>query len=124
MGHSIPSDLPALAQAVSDWLDAAPPGIPAVYLFGSRVRGDHRPDSDVDLRLRLDEWTPDPEFSLIWWWQEQNEADFADLKACLPGKLSIHREINDGADEGINTGRYNPVLITGRVICVWTPPKP
>jgi hypothetical protein len=24
------------------------PGIPAVYLFGSRVRGDHRKDSDVD----------------------------------------------------------------------------
>jgi hypothetical protein len=24
------------------------PGIPAVYLFGSRVRGDHRKDGDVD----------------------------------------------------------------------------
>ena len=29
-------------------------GIKAIWLFGSRARGDHRPDSDVDLLIRLD----------------------------------------------------------------------
>lgn len=124
MPHSIPPDLLDLAKAVSDWLDAAPPGIPAVYLFGSRVRGDHRPDSDVDLRIRLNEWDPDPEFNLNWWWTDQNEANFADLKARLPGKLSLHRENDDGADAAIRAGAADPVLTVGRVICVWTPPKP
>lgn len=31
----------------------------AVYLFGSRARGDHRPDSDLDVAVFLDE-VPDP----------------------------------------------------------------
>ena len=29
-------------------------GIKAIWLFGSRARGDNRPDSDVDLLIRLD----------------------------------------------------------------------
>lgn len=32
-------------------------GIKAVWIFGSRARGDHRPDSDVDLLIRLDDET-------------------------------------------------------------------
>lgn len=31
----------------------------AVYLFGSRARADHRPDSDLDVAIFLDE-VPDP----------------------------------------------------------------
>jgi predicted nucleotidyltransferase len=31
----------------------------AVYLFGSRARGNHRPDSDADVAVFLD-WVPDP----------------------------------------------------------------
>ena len=45
-------DLQALASSVAKWIDEVP-GLPAVYLFGSRVRGDHRPDSDVDIRVYL-----------------------------------------------------------------------
>ena len=30
-------------------------GIKAIWLFGSRARGDNRPDSDVDLLIRLDD---------------------------------------------------------------------
>jgi predicted nucleotidyltransferase len=37
--------------------------IKRVYLFGSRARGDHRPDSDIDLAVEMDldawfEWHP------------------------------------------------------------------
>src|SRR5439155_4441739 len=48
----MPRELEALAETLAEWISPAP-GIPAVYLFGSRVRGDHRPDSDVDVRLHL-----------------------------------------------------------------------
>src|SRR5467141_1036155 len=40
----------ALAEVLAGWIGPAP-AVPAVYLFGSRVRGDRRPDSDVDVRL-------------------------------------------------------------------------
>jgi predicted nucleotidyltransferase len=49
------AELVALAEILADWVEPAP-SVPAVYLFGSRVRGDHRHDSDVDVRLFLDEW--------------------------------------------------------------------
>jgi hypothetical protein len=37
------NELEALAEILAEWIDSAP-AIPTVYLFGSRVRGDHRPD--------------------------------------------------------------------------------
>jgi predicted nucleotidyltransferase len=39
-------DIPALVR----WLETEP-GVVAVWLFGSRARGDARPDSDVDLAV-------------------------------------------------------------------------
>lgn len=35
------------------------PHLRSLYLFGSRARGDHRPDSDIDIAVYLDE-APDP----------------------------------------------------------------
>jgi predicted nucleotidyltransferase len=117
----VPPDLPALAKIFAEWIQPVP-DIPAVYLFGSRVRGDHRRDSDVDVRLYVHEW--DVCQKTLCWWQTQNETDFAELKARLPGPLALHRENQDDADAHIRAGRENPVLKVGRVVCVWTPPKP
>ncbi|MDN4982293.1 nucleotidyltransferase domain-containing protein [Bradyrhizobium sp. WYCCWR 13022] len=41
-----------LVEALSKWA-AQKPAIVAVWLFGSRARGDHRPDSDYDIALEL-----------------------------------------------------------------------
>jgi predicted nucleotidyltransferase len=41
--------LKALAETLARWLE--PAGGFVAYVFGSRVRGDHRPDSDVDVRI-------------------------------------------------------------------------
>jgi predicted nucleotidyltransferase len=112
------AELRALAEVPVDWIAPAP-SIPAVYLFGSRVRGDYRPDSDVDVRL---EWKALDDVS-VRWWGEQNETDFAALKARLPGRLAIHREPQDDADAAIREGAKNPVLTLGCVVCVWTPPR-
>jgi hypothetical protein len=84
--------------------------------------GDHRPDSDVDVRLFIDQWKViDP--ATMTWWGEQNDTDFAVLKSRLPGPLAIHREQSDNADAAIRKGMLDPVLTVGRVVCVWTPPK-
>jgi predicted nucleotidyltransferase len=113
-------ELQVLAEILAQWVDAAP-GVPAVYLFGSRVRGDHRPDSDVDIRLFLDDWTLCE--TTRRWWQDQNETDFAELKSRLPGPLAIHREKGDKADKDIRKGKASPVLVVRKVVCVRTPPK-
>jgi predicted nucleotidyltransferase len=114
-------ELQALAEILAQWVDAVP-GIPAIYLFGSRVRGDHRPDSDVDVRVFLKEWSACTATSQ--WWGHQNSTEFGELKARLPGPLTIHRENEDAADVAIRKGKANPVLVVRKVICVWTPPKP
>ena len=115
------AELSDLAEVLADWIKPVP-GVPAVYLFGSRVRGDHRPDSDVDVRLFLNEWK-DVCRATMAWWGKQNETDFADLKSGLPGPLAIHREAWHDADVAIRKGKASPVLVFGRVVCVWTPPK-
>jgi predicted nucleotidyltransferase len=112
-------DLHALAVVLNDWLEPAPT-IPALFLFGSRVRGDHRPDSDVDVRIFINEWFPSE--TDVRWWTDQCATDFPALKARLPGKLEIHDRA-ENADYAILAGRKEPVLTVGRVVCVWTPPK-
>lgn len=117
---AVTAELETLAETLARWVDDVP-GVPAVYLFGSRVRGDHRPDSDVDLRLFLNEWSPVE--ATLTWWQEQNRTDFAAFKARLPGPLSLHREQSDDVDNKIREGSRNPVLVRRKVICVWTAPR-
>jgi predicted nucleotidyltransferase len=112
-------DLQTLAETLAQWIDAAP-GVPAIYLFGSRVRGDHRLNSDVDVRVFLNEWKVSDGVTIDWW-TKQNETDFAELKPKLPGSLHIHRETTDAADENIRKGMKNPVLTVGKAVCVWTP---
>jgi predicted nucleotidyltransferase len=114
-------ELRALAEILAEWIEAAP-GIQAIYLFGSRVRGDHRPDSDVDVRLYLREWNPCE--ATMQWWADQNASDFQAVKALLPGPLAIHRETDDAADAEIRKGMVAPVLVVDRVVCVWTRPMP
>jgi predicted nucleotidyltransferase len=117
MANLITDELRALAKILAEWIEPAP-GIPAVYLFGSRVRGDHCPDSDVDVRLYLQEWNVCE--NTRQWREKQNATDFANLKALLPGPLALHREMQDAADESIRAGVKDPVLKVGRVICVCT----
>jgi Polymerase beta, Nucleotidyltransferase len=116
---AVSAELSDLASVFDEWVAPAP-GVPAVYLFGSRVRGDHRADSDVDVRLFLSEWSGDDATNR--WWGEQNRSDFAALKARLPGRLEIHRDDPDDADPAIRSGARSPVYVRGRVVCVWTPP--
>jgi len=113
------NELQALAETLARWIEPAP-GV-TVYLFGSRVRGQHHGDSDVDIRLFQSEWKVCD--ATAQWWRVQNETGFAEIKSQLPGVLHIHADQNDTPDEHIRKGMKNPVLMVGRVVCVWTPKR-
>jgi len=79
-------DVVALASVLADWAAGAP-GF-KIYLFGSRVRGDHRPDGDVDVSIEF-VTIGDQEMQ---WWKTNNEVLFAVVNAKLPGPLQILEE--------------------------------
>jgi hypothetical protein len=93
----------------------------------SEFGGDHRPDSDVDVRLYLEEWTYDESGATIRWWMEQQATAFAELQERLPGRLYLGRsrmERDREADRAIEAARkLTPILVVRKVVCLWTPPK-
>ena len=81
-------ELKSIAEIIDHWVQTVP-GLREVYLFGSRVRGDHRPDSDIDLRIFVDELELDAQ--TMAWWTHQNQTECAELKSQLPPyALHIH----------------------------------
>ena len=93
-----------------------------VYLFGSRVRGDHQHDSSVDVYLKWtlaggDEAVND---RTMGWWARENEDDFRAINKCLPGPLKIL----EGADPIGQIVMEAPVSHwDGNVSCVRLAPK-
>ena len=114
-------ELPAVAQILADWIGPHA-GIKRMYLFGSRVRGDHRADSDVDVRLFPQDWDYSDNATIVWW-NGENDDLFRTINSRLPGRLEIHHTDDDASDAAIRAASNSPVLIVGRVVCVWTPPK-
>ena len=49
--------------------------IKRVYLYGSRARGDHRPDSDIDLGIEVT--TEDKTEAMLDWWDWHNKYEEA-----------------------------------------------
>jgi predicted nucleotidyltransferase len=76
-------ELKELTQVLADWAE----GVSAtVYLHGSRVRGDHRQKSDVDIHIA---WERDIDNSSMQWWGKENDNEFANINGKLPGSLHI-----------------------------------
>ena len=109
-----PEELRLLAAILADW--AATARGAQIYLYGSRVRGDHRPDSDVDIAVQ---WGRVSEAERSWW-SENNWDLFEKIGARLPGKLEV-LEFGDPLRSQIFAA---PVVYRDRnVICVMMPPK-
>jgi predicted nucleotidyltransferase len=106
-------NLRQLAHTFADW--AAGKSV-TVYLFGSRVRGDHRPDSDVDIFIQHGKATRETAV----WWTVQNSEDFASLKAKLPGPLKI---LDNNAPIIPSIIKAEVVHQDQNVFCVLLPPK-
>jgi predicted nucleotidyltransferase len=81
---TVSSELKDLASLLADW--AAPASGVTVYLFGSRVRGDHKPASDIDLCIKWGDGLTDSD---VQWHVTNEETDYAAIKRKLPGPLKI-----------------------------------
>jgi predicted nucleotidyltransferase len=105
-----------LAKIIADWSAPAPDF--TFYLFGSRVRGDHRRDSDVDLHYVL---PPNPTHESTTWWTNQNcVEDFNSLRKALPGPirwLERHAPLRSQVEQGKVVHRDR------NVVCIWIRPK-
>ena len=88
------------------------------YLFGSRVRGDHRPDSDVDVCIQ---WADHLTDSDLQWWGINNEDDFAAIKPRLPGPLKVL----ESGDQPWTTRVVGADMVyqDRNVRCMWLPPR-
>jgi predicted nucleotidyltransferase len=106
-------DLKQLACTLADW--AADKSV-TIFLFGSRVRGDHRPDSDVDIFVQRGNVTRET----AEWWTVQNSDDFASLKARLPGPLKV---LDAHAPIVSSVLKAEVVYRDRNVACVSLPPK-
>ena len=109
------SELQQLASTLADWSHHTSA---VIYLFGSRVRGDHRPDSDVDVVIKFPRVT-DGDAD---WWLANNEEEFASINSLLPGTLKI-LENDDPIVAKLIHAAKNPVYRDRNVVCVWLPPK-
>lgn len=112
---SLPGDLEKLACILADWVEPAK-GFD-IYLFGSRVRGDHRTDSDVDVVIPIPR-LPTPSDAA--WWSEINEDNFKAINAELPGPLQILENSDPIADK-VRSARV--VYCDRQVTCVWMEQK-
>lgn len=84
--HVVPADLPAAAEIVAAWADAHP-HVWRACIIGSRVRGDHRPDSDLDVVVQ-----PPPggmSAEGLRWWLAARESDDATAAVFMSLRESV-----------------------------------
>jgi hypothetical protein len=111
----ISDELKQLIAILNEWVSPAPNF--RIYLFGSRARGDHRSDSDVDVIIPV----PDcPDEADVKWWMAENEDDFRRINTKLSGKLQILENDDPLAKEFIQLPAF---YRHGQVACVWSPSK-
>jgi hypothetical protein len=84
-------EITRLAASIADWCPH--PSI-RIFLFGSRVRGDHRDDSDVDLCIDVSD--PGKQAAVDWWFAQNGAAFREDLPEACPGPLCVTRAHDEG----------------------------
>jgi hypothetical protein len=114
-----PDELRAIVATVAAWAEGHS-SIDRVTLFGSRVRGDNREDSDLDLHFGTDfaRYTPNDMAD----WQQQNADGFASLKRLFPYCVHIAERVREFGQtmQIIRAGVALPEFRQGKVRCVYT----
>jgi hypothetical protein len=104
----VTQQLEELAKAIADWAASAPLTV-SIFLFGSRVRGDHGPNGDVELSIDCG----GSGYEIAAWQAHNEETDYAALRGILPGPLKLAPFI----------ARGSLVHWDRNVYCLWQPPK-
>jgi predicted nucleotidyltransferase len=108
-------ELSALAKSLADWAAPAPAAV--IYLYGSRVRGDHTASSDVDICVEF----PKAQTSDVQWWTNNNQDDFKSISDQLGARVEILERNSPIRSKVISA----PVVYQDRnVRCIWLPPHP
>lgn len=113
----VTSELIDLARTLADWAALGEPLI--VYLFGSRVRGDHRPDSDVDILVDIEVASIGTE--AVHWYDEANESRFTALDLVLPGPLNPLDPMDKQMCQLVRSGKV--IHVDRNVRCILMSPK-
>jgi len=82
-----------------------------VYLFGSRLKGTHRPDSDLDLAIEfLDSWH---DAALLWFdYHEQWQRELSKIIG-----LKVHLELYDKGNQSIRA------YVNGKAVIIFESPE-
>jgi predicted nucleotidyltransferase len=85
-------DAAALGQAIANWA-ARKPLIKRVFIFGSRVRGDNRADSDIDIAVELDaaEFQGTDESGGLATWMFETKGWKEELQRFVPYRVQLER---------------------------------
>lgn len=79
---------PQLAAKIAIW-GATKPLIKRIHVFGSRIRGDHKPESDIDIAIELDpaECRPGESWYTIWTFKTKGWMD--ELQDLMPYEVDL-----------------------------------
>ena len=110
---------PELDHLLSILADLAAPATDVeIFLFGSRVRGDHQAGSDVDISIK---WASLSNDRTADWWTAQNSDALVGINAKLPGPL--HLPIQSDTDREALLKQGEIVHSRGNIHCVWVKGK-
>jgi predicted nucleotidyltransferase len=77
-----------LISDLSDW-GLSHPEVAAIYIFGSRAKGNNRKDSDIDIAVELDESYSYIKEDFSTYWSSISSQFKAELSAILPYKVDF-----------------------------------
>ena len=113
------AELKRIARILNEWATELP--IRRVIVFGSRVRGDHRPDSDLDLAIDFASM-PDHGDSLLERWAREEGEMWSGLQRALGIQPKRLEEDDVPIWKLLRAATARPVLEVDRVTFVLLPP--
>jgi predicted nucleotidyltransferase len=112
---AITPQLATLAKTLADWATPAPAAV--IYLYGSRVRGDYKPTSDVDICVEF----PQAQTADVQWWTQNNQDEFKTIRQQVGARIEVLERNSPIRSKVIGAG---VVYQERNVRCVWLPPFP
>lgn len=90
-------DMPIVHKALSDWASEKPL-VGRVFIFGSRVRGDHGPGSDLDIAVEIDLSAARgmDESGGLATWMSETKGWKMELEAILPFEVDLEQYRGEG----------------------------